>query len=180
MTSLYELYYGKQLKVFIYNPDCKASELAKDLIISYGHEIVNQPSLAHFAIAPLLTHKLTPEQFNAPRYGTLIFHPSLLPRHRGADAIKWAYKLGELYTGVTWFWCSEGYDTGDICEQEIVTLDKTLSPREFYDSVILPAMSETLKRILENISFGIIRRVKQNESAATYEPKIEKLKVISG
>jgi len=49
---------------------------------------------ADLAIAPLLTTFLATEEILMPRMGTLVFHPSLLPRHRGGDAIKWAFKLG--------------------------------------------------------------------------------------
>ena len=36
---------------------------------------------------------------NRLRLGAIGFHPSLLPLHRGRDAIKWAFRFGEKITG---------------------------------------------------------------------------------
>jgi methionyl-tRNA formyltransferase len=172
---MYEIYYGKELRIFVYNPDTAAGQAALNVIREEGHILVNNPETADLALAPLLNKKLLNEEYSSPKYGTLIFHPSLLPRHRGPDAIKWAYRLNESYTGVTWFWCSEGYDEGDICEQEIIPLDTLLRPGEFYEKEVLPALVRSLRRVLQNISRGIIRRVPQYHPAATYESKIKKV-----
>lgn len=171
MKTMFEIYYGRELKVFIYNPECEAALKAAEIVSSNNCVIVNSLDEADLAIAPLLNKKLSISDYSKPKFGSLIFHPSLLPRHRGPDAIKWAYKLNESYTGVTWFWCSEGYDEGDICEQEVVALDTEIRPRDFYDKVIIPAMLRTLGRALEDLKRGIVRRIPQNESAATYEKK---------
>jgi len=40
---------------------------------------------------------------NYPRLGTIQYHPSLLPKHRGGSAINWAIIKGEAKTGVTIF-----------------------------------------------------------------------------
>ncbi|MCL2856190.1 MAG: hypothetical protein FWE19_00500 [Oscillospiraceae bacterium] len=127
---------------------------------------------ADIAIAPLLTTILTPGAIQLPRVGTLVFHPSLLPRHRGADAIRWAFKLGETYTGVTWFWPDAGIDTGDICEQEVVAILPGETPREFYTRAVMPAAVRTLARALEDIAAGHPRRVPQQHEHGTYETKI--------
>jgi methionyl-tRNA formyltransferase len=49
-----------------------------------------------------------------PSLGTICYHPSLLPRHRGASAINWAIIQGDTRTGLTIFWADEGIDTGPI------------------------------------------------------------------
>ena len=43
-----------------------------------------------------------------PSLGTICYHPSLLPRHRGASAINWAIMMGDIRTGLTIFWVDEG------------------------------------------------------------------------
>src|SRR5690348_10662748 len=68
-----------------------------------------------FALAPRLTRKLPADEYGLPLYGTLIFHPSVLPYHRGPDAIRWAVHLRERVSGVTWFWCRDGLDNGPVC-----------------------------------------------------------------
>ena len=167
------------MKIFIYNPDHPASLRAAELLVSLECEMCEDIKTADLAIAPMLNKKLSLPEFTAPRLGTLIFHPSLLPRHRGPDAIKWAYKLNESYTGVTWFWCAEGFDTGDICEQEVVAIDPTIRPKIFYEEIITPAMLRTLGRAVEDLRRGVVRRIPQNESAATYESKIPQVSYVN-
>lgn len=171
-SNILELLMDKKFKVYVYDPEVDASKFAITTLLENECEIVDEINESDIAIAPLLNKKLTKQQYEAPTIGTLIFHPSLLPRHRGPDAIKWAYRMNESYTGVTWFWCSEGYDEGDICDQEIVELNKEVKPGAFYSAEILPAMQRTLGRIIRDLKVGIIRRVPQNHTAATYESKI--------
>lgn len=90
----------------------------------------------------------------------------------GASSIKWAYKRGEPITAATWFWADSGYDTGDICEQEIVKIDYDAQPRVFYEREIIPAMIRTLGRCLDNIGKGIIRRIPQVEAYSTYDKRL--------
>jgi methionyl-tRNA formyltransferase len=59
---------------------------------------------------------------NHPRLGTIQYHPSLLPRHRGASAINWAVINGETRTGLSVFWPDEGLDTGPILLQKEVVI----------------------------------------------------------
>lgn len=147
-----------------------ATLAAVDMIIGRGHMLTHdQPDIA---IAPLLTRILSREELTAPRLGTLIFHPSPLPYGRGASAIRWAYNRREPVTAATWFWANQGIDAGDICEQEILTIDHTKRPREFYEAHVLPALLRTLERALEGIERGYIRRVPQVEEYARYDAKL--------
>jgi methionyl-tRNA formyltransferase len=144
---------------------------AHAVVEGHGHKVADDRA-ADLAIAPLLMRIVPADELNAPRYGTLIFHPSPLPYGRGASAIKWAYRRGEPVTAATWFWADNGIDTGDICEQEIVRIDHTLRPREFYEREVIPAMCRTLARALDDIARGRIRRVPQVERHATYDGRI--------
>lgn len=49
---------------------------------------------------------------NIPKLGTIQYHPSLLPRHRGPSSINWPIIMGETKTGLTIFWPDDGLDTG--------------------------------------------------------------------
>jgi methionyl-tRNA formyltransferase len=139
------------------------------LVGRLGLDSVGDAATADVAIAPLLTEILKPEQLTRPKYGTLIFHPSPLPYGRGAAAIRWAYKRQEPITAATWFWADKGIDSGAICEQEIVRIDYSLRPREFYERHIIPAMLRTLKRALNSLSIGLKREVEQVDEYATYD-----------
>jgi len=126
----------------------------------------------HLVIAPLLTRFLTADDIRVPEIGTLIFHPSPLPYGRGASAIRYAYRRKEPITAATWFWADAGIDSGDICEQEIIGIDHTRRPREFYELHIIPAMIRTLDRALEGIEEGHARRVPQMHEYASYDKKL--------
>jgi methionyl-tRNA formyltransferase len=53
-----------------------------------------------------------------PRLGTIEWHPSLLPKHKGGSAISWAIVNGDTKTGITIFWPDKGIDTGPILLQK--------------------------------------------------------------
>ncbi|MBP2638276.1 MAG: hypothetical protein H6Q72_4183 [Firmicutes bacterium] len=160
------------LKIYIYGDrSLPVIQECKKTVEEFGAIIVDETCKADLAIAPLLTQKLSSREIRLPKLGTLIFHPSLLPRHRGPDAIRWAFALGEKYSGVTWFWADEGLDTGDICEQEVLAIREGEKPRAFYSRAVIPAATRTLKRVLQLLSRGVIRRVPQLHEDATYEYK---------
>lgn len=151
------------------DPGTAAYQSAAHLITSLGHRPTEGAHDADLAIAPLLTTILKPDAIQAPRLGTLIFHPSPLPYGRGAKSIKLAYMRREPITAATWFWANAGIDKGDICEQEIVKIDLSIRPREFYERDIIPAMLRTLERALKCIDIGLIRRVPQVERFSSYD-----------
>lgn len=159
------------MKVVILGKDhTRAYIEARNLVLSLGHEAVTDINDADLSIAPLLTDMLSPGQIYAPKYGTLIFHPSPLPYGRGASAIKWAYKRNEPITAATWFWANlYKVDSGDICEQEVIKIDYSLTPREFYDTHVIPALLRTLERALTDIAVGHIRRVPQVPAYSTFD-----------
>lgn len=154
------------------NRDTAAYQAAEAFVLSKGHKLWCEGYRYHLAIAPLLTEKVPDEELNKADIGTLIFHPSPLPYGRGASSIRWAYRRKEPITAATWFWADSGYDTGDICEQEIIKIDPTVRPRIFYEQDILPAMLRTLGRCLGNLQAGIVRRIPQIERYATFDKRI--------
>jgi methionyl-tRNA formyltransferase len=80
-----------------------------------------------------------------------------------------AYQRREPVTAATWFWANHKFDAGDICEQEIIKIDYELSPREFYNEHIVPAMARTLNRALNDLDRGIKRQIPQVEKYSTYD-----------
>jgi len=154
-------------------PDTAAYQAAKAKIMKLGHAVWNnQYFYCDLAVAPLLTKKLSNDEFGDPIHGTLIFHPSPLPYGRGASSIRWAYKRKEPITAATWFWANDRLDAGDICESEVLKIDYGLSPREFYEAHVLPAMVRGLERCLNGVQSGFKRSVPQVEAYATYDPKL--------
>src|SRR6202166_3599173 len=63
--------------------------------------------------------QFAPHEFTSiPRHGMIQYHPSLLPRHRGASAINWPIIRGDTRTGLTIFRPTDGLDEGPIILQK--------------------------------------------------------------
>lgn len=107
---------------------------------------------------------------NCPRLGTIQYHPSLLPKHRGASAINWALVNGETKTGLTIFWPDEGIDTGPILLQREVEIDPNDTVGSLYFNKFFPLGVDALVEAVEAVEKGVAPRLPQDESQATYEP----------
>jgi len=106
---------------------------------------------------------------NYPRLGTIQYHPSLLPKHRGSSAINWAVINGEAKTGVTIFWPDKGIDTGPILLQREVEISPDDTVGSLYFNKLFPLGIEALMESIELIKRGIAPRIPQDESQASYE-----------
>ena len=106
----------------------------------------------------------------APRLKTICFHPSLLPRHRGASAINWAIIQGDRETGITWFWPDRGIDTGPILLQRRVPIGPNDTTGSIYFNTLFSLGIETLGEALDLVKGGNPPATPQDEGLASYEP----------
>ncbi len=108
--------------------------------------------------------------FGAASRGAICYHPSLLPRHRGASAINWAVIMGDTRTGLSIFWPDEGIDTGPILLQKEVPIGPDDTTGSLYFDRLFPmgvdAIVESVKRVRE----GNAPKIRQDDTGATYEP----------
>jgi methionyl-tRNA formyltransferase len=105
----------------------------------------------------------------APTYGCIGMHPTLLPVGRGRAAIPWAIIKGLQETGVTMFKLDEGVDTGDIIGQDSISLNENSTATELYKKV--DQMHITLiEKYWNSIVNNNITLTKQNEADATEWP----------
>jgi methionyl-tRNA formyltransferase len=105
-----------------------------------------------------------------PRHRSICFHPSLLPRHRGASAINWTLIMGDANAGVTWFWPDKGIDTGPILLQRSEPIRDEDTVGSLYFNRLFPLGIETMVGAIELIKAGRAPSIAQDESLATYEP----------
>jgi methionyl-tRNA formyltransferase len=105
------------------------------------------------------------------KIGWIGYHPSLLPRHRGRDAVKWAIKMGDPITGGTVYWLNGGIDRGDIAAQDWTFID-TNSPTELWREKLCPIGLNLIEKVLKNILNGKIVKTPQDQKHATFEPQI--------
>jgi methionyl-tRNA formyltransferase len=111
-----------------------------------------------------------PEEFlNIPTHGSIQYHPSLLPLHRGASSINWPIILGEKETGLSIFWPDDGLDTGDVLMQKRTPISDTDTLGSVYFDRLFPMGVEALLESVDLVKAGTAPRIKQDERLATYE-----------
>jgi methionyl-tRNA formyltransferase len=125
---------------------------------------------ADLAVMAFVTIIVPERILYAPRHQSICFHPSLLPRHRGASAIVWTLIHGDSETGVTWFWPDKGIDTGPILIQRRVPVAPNDTTGSLYFNTLFPLGIETLRDALALVEAGNPPRTVQDEHLATYEP----------
>jgi methionyl-tRNA formyltransferase len=114
---------------------------------------------------------IIPERLlTVPTIGTICYHPSLLPRHRGASGINWAIIQGDTRTGLTIFWADKGIDTGPILLQKEVAVGAEDTTGSLYFNSLFPMGIEAIIEAVGLIKKGKAPRIPQDESKATYEP----------
>jgi methionyl-tRNA formyltransferase len=107
---------------------------------------------------------------NCPKQGTIMFHPSLLPRHRGGTAMNWTIIQGETRTGITIIWPDAGIDTGPmLLQQEAEVLPDDTVGSLFFDR-LYPMGVAALAAAVKLVKEGKAPRIPQDESRANYEP----------
>jgi methionyl-tRNA formyltransferase len=106
----------------------------------------------------------------ATKFGAIGYHPSLLPRHRGRDAIKWAVKMNDCVTGGTVFWLNDSIDGGDIAAQEWCWISPSDNASTLWKDKLFPLGLALFDKVLTGIDAKKIVRIKQDEALATFEP----------
>jgi len=110
---------------------------------------------------------------DAPKYGCINVHASLLPKYRGASPIQQSILDGEKETGVTIMKMDVGMDTGDIILQEAFPLDQTETGGELFDKLAVMGGPMVL-RVLDSFEDGSATFTPQDESRATHVRMITK------
>lgn len=125
---------------------------------------------ADLAILAFVSFIVPPQVFNVPRLGSICFHPSLLPKYRGASAINWALIKGEKVTGLSLFWVDPGIDTGPVLLQKEVEVGPDDTTGTIYFNKIFPLGIEAIGEAVDLINAGNPPRIVQDESKASYDP----------
>jgi len=133
----------------------------------YDAYVKLQPDLAVLAfVTDIIPEKL----LTVPSLGTICYHPSILPQHRGASAINWAIIRGDTRTGLTIFWVDKGIDTGPILLQKEIEIGPDDTTGSLYFNALFLMGVEAMVEAVELIKTGKAPRIPQDESRATYEP----------
>lgn len=116
---------------------------------------------------------LPKDLLEAPRFGCINVHASLLPKYRGGAPIHQAIIDGEEKTGVTIMYMAEKLDAGDIITQRAIAIedeDNTGTMFEKLSVVGRDLLMDTLPLIIE----GKNERIPQDEEKVTFAHNISR------
>ena len=114
---------------------------------------------------------LSRECLAVPRFGTVNVHASLLPRHRGSAPVHYSIICGDKETGITTMMTDVGMDTGDILMKASTRISEDDTAGTLTRKLSLLG-AELLIETIGAMENGTLERTPQDESRATYEPKL--------
>lgn len=120
-------------------------------------------------VMPFCSQFIPMEAIDFPKHGSIIYHPSLLPRHRGASAINWTLIHGDKKGGFTVFWADEGLDTGPVLLQRECEVYPDDTVNTIYKRFLFPEGIKGTVDAVRLIAEGKAPRIIQPEEGATYE-----------
>ena len=106
---------------------------------------------------------------DTPTHGSICFHPSLLPLHRGPSSINWPIIGGATKTGLTIFYPDDGLDEGDILLQKEVEIGPDDTLGTIYFNKIFQLGVDAMVEAVDFIATGNPPRSVQDSSKASYE-----------
>ena len=100
---------------------------------------------------------------DAPEFGTIQYHPSLLPMHKGPSAINWPIIFGENRTGLTIFWPDEGLDTGPVLLRKAVDIGPDDTVGSLYFERLFPLGVEAMLEAVDLVRSGDAPKIPQED-----------------
>jgi methionyl-tRNA formyltransferase len=108
------------------------------------------------------------------RHGAIGYHPSLLPRHRGRDAIRWAIHMREPITGGTVYQMTDKADAGPIIRQGWCHILPTDDAATLWRRELGPMGLRLLAGAVADVAAGRASSIPQVEALATWEPSFDR------
>lgn len=110
---------------------------------------------------------------DAPRFGCINGHASLLPRWRGAAPIQRAVMAGDTETGISVMKMDAGLDTGPVAIEERLPIDTDMTAGELHDA-LAPLCAREMVRAVALLEQSTLVFTPQPQRGVTYARKIEK------
>lgn len=124
---------------------------------------------ADLGVMAFVTDIVPMEILAAPRHGTIQYHPSLLPLHRGPSSINWPIIQGRTKTGLSIFWPDAGLDTGPVLMQKETPIGPDDTLGTVYFDRLFPMGVAAMAESVALAKAGRAPKLAQDESQATYE-----------
>ena len=106
---------------------------------------------------------------NIPQHGTIQYHPSLLPKHRGPSSINWPILMGATETGLTIFRPTDGLDEGPVILQKKCAIGPDDTLGDVYFKHLFPSGVKALLEAADLVVSGKHQQTEQDETNASYE-----------
>jgi methionyl-tRNA formyltransferase len=114
--------------------------------------------------------QFAPQDFvSIPKFGTIQFHPSLLPLHRGASSMSWSIIVGRKETGFSIFRPNDGLDEGPVILMRSVPIEPEDTLGSLYFGKIFPMGVAALVEVADMVVTGKAPALAQYEPNAGYE-----------
>lgn len=104
------------------------------------------------------------------KIGAVGYHPSLLPRHRGRDAVRWAVHMGDPIAGGSVYWLTDSVDAGPIAAQDWCWIRPGMTASGLWAKELFPMGVRLISEVVADLELGMVVRQEQDEAMATWEP----------
>ncbi|MFD4660080.1 formyltransferase family protein [Kitasatospora sp. NPDC058444] len=104
---------------------------------------------------------------------TIGYHPSLLPLHRGRDAIRWTIRDGDKVTGGSVYHLTERTDGGPLAAQEHLFVPPGSTAQSLWRDHLAPLGVRLLLKVVADLAVDRRIEVPQDEKLATWEPAMD-------
>lgn len=125
---------------------------------------------ADLCVMAFVTDFLPDEVFATPTQGTIQYHPSLLPAHRGISSMNWPIINAETETGLSVFWPDKGIDTGPVLLQKRCEIGPDDTVGSLYFQRLFPMGVDAVAEAVSMVAAGTAQATPQDHALATYEP----------
>jgi len=124
---------------------------------------------ADLCVMAYVTLFVPEEALNIPKLGSIQYHPSLLPMHKGPSSINWPIITGAKKTGLSIFWPDKGLDTGPILLQKEVEIGPDDTLGSLYFNHLYPMGVAAMLEAIDMVKEGTAPKLAQDPDAGTYE-----------
>lgn len=116
---------------------------------------------------------LPKELLEAPKYGCINVHASLLPELRGGAPIHYSILQGKTKTGITIMYMAEKLDAGDILTQKEVEIEESDTVGTLHDKLSKAGVKLLLETVPSLLN-GELTPQRQDDAKATFASNIKR------
>lgn len=109
----------------------------------------------------------------APKFGAINVHASLLPKYRGGAPIHYALWNGDKETGISIIYMTKQMDAGDVLSQRAIPIEKTDDVGKLFEDLAVVG-KELLLDTLPSLFDGSVEPTAQIEEEVVFSPTISK------